>query len=207
LKLVDGGFWSASGFENPVLSLKDKTMISWISRHRLLTVVVFVILISLSIAISATETNPVSRFILRYFDNWSAVFRTVGTLTAAYLAYVAIIEGQHIREEARDLEHKRRSLEDIIAWTRNLQKLCFQRSSSRQIEEVQSIIAAGDWAVMTAGIFGQEFKNLVNKLRNEIASCTMEIANIDEIASSDTMIKSVNDVLEAAFKLKIMLKI
>ena len=182
-------------------------MIIWISRHRLLTVVVFVTFISLSIAISATESDSVSRFILNYFNNWSAVFRTVGTLTAAYLAYVAIIEGQRIREEARDVEHKRRSLEEIIEWTRNLQKLCFQRGSSRQIEEVAVVVAAGDWVVMTAEIFGQDFKDLVNKARNEIASCTMEMSEPGERPQSEAILKSVNDVLEAAFILKIQLKI
>jgi hypothetical protein len=171
-----------------------------------LTIVIFIMVIALSVAISASDTNPASNFILKYFNDWASVLRTVGSLTAAYLAYVAIIEGNRIREEARDLEHKRRSLEGIIEWTRQVQKLCFQRGSSRQIEEVAAVVAAGDWVVMTAEIFGQDFKYLVNRARNEIASCTME-TETGESTQSDTIIKSVNDVLEAAFKLKIQFKI
>jgi hypothetical protein len=182
-------------------------MLIWISRHRLLTAVIVLTVISLSVAISATDGYPVSSFILNYFEDWASVYRTVGTVTAAYLAYVAIIEGQHIREEARDLEHKRRSLEGIIEWTREVQGLCFQRGSSRQIEEVAAAVAAGDWAVMTAEIFGLDFKELVNRARNQIASCTMDIPETGEIAQSDAILKSVNDVLEAAFRLKIHLKI
>ena len=77
----------------------------------------------------------------------------------------------------------------------------------RQFDEVASIVAAGEWAAMTAAVSGRDFKELVNRTRNLMASCTLDTGETVENIQSDAILKSVNDVLEAAFKLKIEFKI
>lgn len=164
-------------------------------------------LLVLSIVISASSENPVSRFILNYFDDWAEVYRTVGTLIAAYLAYIAISEGRRIREEDREHEHERRSLDSIIEWAKGVQHQCLIGGSLRNIEGVQAAVVAGDWAVMTAETFGADFKSIVERASRDLASCVAVPSDTQTVATSETLLDSVNNVLEAAYKLKITNKL
>ena len=182
-------------------------MLNWIARHRFFTLTLLSALLVLSVVISANSGNLFCRFILDYFDNWAQVYRTIGTLVAAYLAYIAIAEGRRIREEDREHEHKRRSLDSIIDWAKGVQRQCLMRGSLRNMDGVEAAVVAGDWAVMTAETFGEDFKSIVDKARKDLTSCVAVLPDTQTMVSPEALLDSVNRVLEAAYRLKITYKL
>lgn len=179
----------------------------WLTKRRRLILLFTVFFVFITIIISANSDNPLCRFILDYFDSWSQVFRTLGTLFLALIAYIGIMEERRIREEERDLNHKRRSLNEIITWAGNVREICLMPGSLREQAVVGASIAAGEWATMTAGVFGNAFKSIVEKANTDLVSCAGLTSDAGENVTSELLQKSINAVLEAAYNLKIRYKI
>jgi hypothetical protein len=179
----------------------------WVTGHRKLILLVAVFFVLITFIISANSDNPLCRFILDYFDSWSQVFRTLGTLFLALIAYIGIMEERRIREEERDLNHKRRSLNEIINWAGNVREICLMPGSLREQAVVGASMAAGEWATMTAGIFGSTFKSIVAKANTDLVSCAGLAPDAEENVTSELLQKSINAVLGAAYNMKIRYKI
>lgn len=191
-------------------------MLEWFVRHRRWIILVCVVVVLLAAIISVTRSHLISRFFLDYFRDWSVALSAGVTLVLAYIAFTSIIENRRMREEDKELAFKRRSLDGILTWAQEIRKQCLMPRPTELYEYelaqgLQTTSIQNRWVVMTAGIFGEDFQAKVDKAAKDLSAYIQALAPLaqreQDTTSRNSLMQSLNVVLEAIFKIKLDYKL
>ena len=145
-------------------------MLEWLIGNRRWVITAGVILIALTVLISVTSENLVSKSILDYFKSWSIVLGTGAAVILAYIAYMSILENRRIRNEDRKLNFRLRLLDEVRDWAREAVKLGLLYNSAKNESEmaqmrnmIHDVAKTTDAANISAEVFGNELIDPVNR--------------------------------------------
>lgn len=207
-------------------------IVNWLRKHWKLTLGVILLVICLTLWITATSDHWLSKFILKYFNSWSIALSAAATIILAVAAFESIMENRRIRAEERKRESElrlfdenRRSLEEICNWAeKGIAALTSAgASSSLDIMDMQDTlptIAAKNISIMddARSLPSDKLgKELIKKVDNAafdlqefisfLNSKKQSAAKEPEYAPKrDYLKKSFENVIEVASKLKVALK-
>ena len=112
----------------------------WIKKYWWLFVLGFVLIIALAFLITLTRTNPFSKTILLFFNDWSIVLSALTTVILAAVAFWSIREGRRIREEDKLRDIRRFALDKVYLWIKRLSDFGFEMHTPRSILEIYELI-------------------------------------------------------------------
>ena len=159
------------------------------------------------------------------FGNALSVVATLVLAFAAFWSVSAMIEYQRsTASEQRDLEFKRRSMDEVIQWAREVQKQFFIPSESAipSLSLVRSrlySLTVDTIAIVSAAvIFGQEFESKVKTLLEDVQRLADEISVFQDDSSTEKTAEklhsyitpfwqSAEQVLKLAYELKVESKL
>lgn len=207
-------------------------IIDWLRKHWKLALGVVLLVICLTLWITATSDHWLSKFILRYFSSWSVALSAAAAVILAVVAFESIMENRRIRAEDRERESElrlfnesRRSIEEICNWAeKGIAALTpAGAASSLDIMEMQDILPT--IAAMNVSIMDDARSLPHDKLRKELIRKVDKAAfDIEEFISfldkkkqsaplepeytpkRDSLKESLEKVIEVASKLKVALK-
>ncbi len=164
-----------------------------------------------------TVLQTVSNEIFVFLSDWAIVLSASITLLLVIAAFLSIIENRRLREEERDLDFKKRMLDDIMNWVKDVRQRVSEprilgRESVSELKESLHVPGLeGEWSVEKAKAFGEGFADLVGKANQnafELYGILQEIEKGNEVSwdsvvePTDVLISSLQSVLESAVKLK-----
>lgn len=158
------------------------------------------------------EISPKSvliKSILEYFSQWSNVFSAITAITLAVAAFSTIYENQRSRAEDRDLEFKKRLLEQILNWTQETRKRCFKfrdfsLGAFQLSRDLQEMLVEGSWAEKTAEIFSSELKSNIVEANGRMRALIGASVAVSQIPQDplNALVQSLNKILESIFEIK-----
>ena len=207
-------------------------IVNWLRKHWKLALGVILLVICLTLWITATSEHWLSKFILKYFSSWSVALSAAAAIILAVAAFESIMENRRIRAEDRKRESElrlfdesRRSLEEICNWAEKGTATLTPAgaSSSLDIMDMQDelrTIAAKNISVMDDARslpndkLGQELIKKVDKAAFELQEFITFLNSKKQSAAMepeyapkrDSLKKSFENVIEVASKLKVALK-
>ena len=157
-------------------------------------------------------THLVTNFIVVFLKEWALPLSGLGTMALAAMALISILENRRTRTADKDLAFRRRSMDDVVKWAREVRREClmYRGPMSGYFEQVialESLQIDGAWVVDTAGIFGRRFTTSVTKLTKALESYTVamkgRVGAVDmNVKEMQSLLQSIDDVLKAAVRLK-----
>jgi len=208
-------------------------IIDWLRRHWKLNLGVVLIVICLTLWITATSDHCLSKFILKYFSSWSVALGAAAAIILALAAFESIMENRRIRTEDRKRESElrlfdenRHSLEEICNWAENGIAALTPTGVSSSLDFMKmrntlSIIAAKNISIMDdarslpSDKLGRELIKIVDKAASDLNEFTgllngkkksIAIEEPEYPSKRDSLKKSFETVIEVASKLKVALK-
>lgn len=203
----------------------------WLIKHwkLLVAIALFIlfVIIGSTIWITITSDHWFSKLILKYFDSWSIALGAAATVTLAIVAFASIMENRRVRDEDKEWDFRRRTLDEIVSWVTEARRCCIPPSGAGKeaFREwgrgiITTVSSEGEWATMTANIFGQEFRDKVANANEVVMAFCNKLREIDESSEATdesiresmaqhfkSMLIATGSVLEAALKLKIEYKL
>ena len=186
---------------------------NWFSMHKR-SIIVLGCSIALLIALIVFDnhTHLITNSVVVFLKEWALPLSGLGTITLAVMALLSILENRRMRTADKDLEFRRRSMDDVVKWVREIRRECLARRSHElglfeQLIALESVQIDGAWIVDTAGIFGRKFKTNVTKLTKAIESYIVAskgyVGSVDVSSKGmQSLLQSIDDVLKAAVRLK-----
>lgn len=149
----------------------------------------FVLIIALALLITVTRTNPFSKVILLFFNEWSIVLSALTTVTLAAVAFWAIRESRLIREEDKLHDLRRFALDKVYLWIKRLSDIGFEMPIPHSEGEIYDLIQRVDnirfelfEIKQYANVFEQYFGNLFNTAEEALNKYRKSIDDkLDEI--------------------------
>jgi len=184
-------------------------LFDFFTKHRRITIIVCVTILTVTVLVSAIPNICISKFLLAYFKDWSVAFSALAAVVLLYIVYMSILKTQELREEDRELDSKRRQLEDILNWEEHVRReLQLPRISETgnydRILALRSVLIRNDWVVMTAQTFGKNFQNTVRQATKDLRAYVEAWDETPEDVSNryNALITSLNNVLESVYRIK-----
>ena len=182
-------------------------LFDFFTKHRRITIVVCAIILTVTVFVSATPNIRISKFLLAYFRDWSVVFSAVAAVVLLYVVYMSILKARELREEDRELDSKRRQLDDILNWEEHVRReLYLPRSSEigdyERMLALESALIRNDWVVMIAQTFGKDFQNTVRQATKYLRAYVGAWPEKTPSNRYNALITSLNNVLESVYRIK-----
>jgi len=185
-------------------------LLDWFTKHRRVTISIFAILFILSLRVSITRNSYVSKSILTYFSDWSVALSALAALALLYVVYMTLLKTGEMRKEDRELDSKKRQLDEILKWTQDVRReLLVPRDWSglgdyERMLHLESVAVGNDWAVMTAQAFGEDFQNTVRQATEDLRGYIWAWAQTPEAVGSryDALTNSLKSVLDAVYRIR-----
>ncbi len=163
----------------------------WIKKYWWLFVLGFVLIIALAFLITLTRTNPFSKTILLFFDDWSIVLSALTTVILAAVAFWSIRESRLIREEDKLHNLHRFALDKVYSWVKRISDLGFEMHTPLNTHEIYDLIqelASLRFQLFEikqyANVFEEYFGNLFNSTEEALQKYTDTLGDkLDEIRS------------------------
>ena len=192
----------------------------------ILTIVLFIIIGVIIYALFTQEDAEANVF--NFLREVAPIIAAGATLFLAWAALQTIREARHMRDENRDIDFRRRTLDEIVNWVMEVNKYCIPPVRIGELEAYlddsykewcrrisSSLSSDGKWALRNSHIFGAEFEGKINSLVGIIMSMNERIREIgvsrkftDKEAGEQlskhfvTVLEYTDSVLDAALKIK-----
>ncbi len=141
----------------------------WIKKYWWLLISGFVLIIALAFLITLTRTNPFSKTILLFFNDWSIVLSALTTVILAAVAFWSIRESRLIRKEDKLHDLHRFALDKVYSWIERVSDLGLEMHNPRNTNEIYDLIKELDSLRFQlfeikqyANVFEEHFGNLFN---------------------------------------------
>lgn len=184
-------------------------LLDWFTAHRRITISIGVTILIVTILISVTRSNYISQWILDYFKDWSVALSAGAAVVLLYIIYMSVLQDRSMRRENRELDFKRRQLDGIVNWAKEVRKELFMPRLAELADfdlkaGLQNCALENEWAIMAAEVFGEEFQRIVEKAAKDLWAYVDALGKRSEttVDYRKALNQSFNKVLESAFKLK-----
>jgi len=185
---------------------------NWLYRHLRLVVASCVVVV-LSVIVSTTAANFISRSILDYFNNWSLALSAGATLVLACVAFISIRENRRIREEDRKRQFRAESLNEISRWAREGIESCVRLYASPQEVtksklQLEIINAESGNIVTLSRVFGNNrLISAVKKAADELMNYANFLNGQQSVGNPAQMLQICKDSFINALKATVKLKV
>ncbi len=129
-------------------------------------IIVALIVLGIGIGISATRDNPLSKFILEFFNDWSIALGAGATVILALVAFRSLAENRRMVKEERQRDRLIRETDKLTEWTEEARRLLYSSYYDRKDEinsGLKELVRKAVAATAAAIVVGDEFAGLTKR--------------------------------------------